>query len=225
MTHLFKTDMSNLSLPGGYRYGIDQTIVNFNTAVADPTRTVYVGYGNDEHARYGSIGIAVPKGCDPNDRSNWPPYQASNLQNRYHTTYSSIHPIDVHWDAKHKSEDIYIHSSKLFWLTAYQGPTKWVFTKKAKEEKQKVIAYDKLNNEVQVGDFVTFVGRTTYGSGKGDLMFGFVERISNAGIMFCKNIKLSDADHVREWRVAKGDQVSKLNKEILTQLMLRRLTF
>lgn len=240
MAHLFNKNPDNKYLPTGYyythSYGTYRSsneisrdlVVQFNEALHDPNQTVYVGYGEEGKARYGSIGIAVPKGYDPNNRASWPTSRASAaavLSGRGgYRDYIQRDEMDIHWDSKH-SMTASNYESGLYWLTTHPGPTNWVFTRKAKTEKPKVVALDKLENEVEVGDFVVFVGRSSYSTSKGDLMFGFVEKVSPAGIMTCKNIKLSDSDYVREWRVGKGDQITKMSADILKQLMLRRLSF
>jgi hypothetical protein len=231
--HLFSTNPDNKLIQSGYLYvgrsGTDE-INKFNESLHDPNQTVYVGYGDSDKARYGSIGIAVPKGYDPEDRESWPSQRppAPVLPGRYsyYKDYVSRDDMDVHWDKKHQML-ITSYDSGIYWLTTHTGPTKWVFTRKTAEEKKKaaVQAYDKLMNEVNVGDFVAFVARSTYSTSKGDLMFGFVDKVTPAGVMMCKNIKLSDSDTVGTWRVGKGEQITKLSKEILNQLMLRRLTF
>ena len=201
------------------------------TDMYDPNKTVYVGWGDENTSRYGSIGVAVPRGYDHFDRANWKPMPAFNkydpARSYWHQSDSFYHGFrcfDVVFDKKRGVKDVYpYYTGDLYWLKGHTGGVEWCWNQKPKPEAKPI--YDRLGNELKQGDFIAYVGRAKYTTGMGDLYFGFIEKTTKGGTIFAKNIKLSDEDKQMESRITTPDRVTKLDKNILTTLMMKRLTF
>lgn len=196
--------------------------------LVDPNEKLYVGFADSDKARYGTIGILRPQHF-PQDRAHWPKvkFDANNKNavNNGHNIYDFMYDVSVDFDDGRSIKTASPYSDDLYWLKDYSGPTHWVFTRKAKADTPPVVVLDRLGNELKQGDFIAYVGREPYTSGMGDLFFGFVEKISPKGVVYAKNIKLDDDDKAQTIRLGYPERATKLNKEIIDQLMIRRLTF
>lgn len=200
---------------------LDQTKAKeFLKLLYDPKQTVWVGLGDTRSNRCGSIGIAVPSGMNHKDRSNWPAFDPTILECPYR--YAAI---DVHFDKGRKSTNMSCYFDGIYWLDTYTGPVVYEFKRSVKVVTPSKPVYDRLGNTLNVGDFVAYVGRKPYTTGAGELYFGFVEKRTDGGLIYVKNIKLSDDDTQRTNRIDRPEKVTKLNKDVIDQLMLRRLTF
>lgn len=203
-----------------YYSSSDVEFMAYLKTLTDPNVKIYVGFADPDKARYGTIGVARPKHY-PKDRSKWPAIPAfKHRSDTYDFMYEIIVDLDDGREIKASP-----YSDNLYWLKTYTGPTHWVFTRKAKEDLPPVVVKDRLGNELKQGDFIAYVGREPYTSGMGDLFFGFVEKISPKGVVYAKNIKLDDDDKTQTIRLGYPERSTKLNKEIIDQLMIRRLTF
>lgn len=196
--------------------------------LVNPDNKLYVGFADSNKARYGTLGVIRPKQF-PKDRSLWPavkfdPSHRNSTQNGYNV-YDFLYEVSVDFDDGRTINAASPYTDELYWLKDYSGPTHWVFTRKAKGETPAVEVKDRLGNDLKQGDFIAYVGREPYTTGMGDLYFGFVEKISPKGVVYAKNIKLDDDDKVQTIRLTYPERATKLNKEIIDQLMIRRLTF
>jgi hypothetical protein len=208
----YETSLWNLSWYGGR-----QEQVKFLTRLHDPKKTVYVAIGNSEQARFGTIAIAVPKGYDK-DRSTWPVAPIFNDSN----SYNHFGDVTLYFDDSRVSK-ANIFDQHLYELPDYTGDTVWKFVKK--EKKPDVEVFDRMGHSIKIGDFITFVV-TGYYKASTELKFGFIEAITPRGVITVKSIKLDDTDHATSHRIPQADnKICKINKEIVDELMLRRLTF
>ena len=215
----FKNYKSISNLTYYYRSNEVETALFLRTLL-DPTESIYVGFSNSSRVRYGSIG-RIRFGKYDKDRSTWPPIPRLNLDRAYEYLYD----LAVEFDDGHSIKNVDVWSEGLVWLKNYSGPTNWIFTKKAAEPVVAVDVFDRLGNQLAVGDFVAFVGRQPYTTGMGDLYFGAITKISAKGTVYVKNIKLSDDDVSKEMRLTQPERATKLDKDILNTLILKKLTF
>jgi len=210
--------------------GASDEVMDFVLAMYDPKQTVYVGWGDSNSTRFGSVGIAVPHGYDHFDRDNWPAlpdFATLSKSYYYYRSYSpyyyGLREFSIVFDKKRKVNSVYPSYTTFYWMKGYTGGVVWEWTKKTPPAPKTIV--DRLGNELKQGDFIAYVGREKYTTGMGDLFFGFIDKTTNGGTIFAKNIKLSEDDKVLEHRITTPDRVTKLDKTILTTLMLKRLTF
>ena len=191
----------------------------------NPNTQTYVGWGQSDTSRYGSIGIAVPRGFNNSDRSGWTKFIPSSdpYTSRANSYYQGFTRFDIYFDNRRKSLDASPYYNDIQWNPKYEGPVVWKWTKKEAKPHKEIL--DRLGNPLKAGDFIAYVSKTYYSSGTGDLFFGFIEKTTPGGLAYVKNIKLSDTDTQRSTRISNPSKVTKLNKDVLNQLMLRRLTF
>lgn len=187
----------------------------------DPAYTVYVGFNQTGKARYGSVGKLRWSG-NPVDRSLWQPLPSMEEFRNNRNAYAYISSLVVDFDDG-RTVNVCAWNDSLVWIKDYEGPTRWIFTKKAKDIP--AVVHDRLGEVLAVGDFVAFVGRAKYTTGMGDLYFGSVTKISHKGTVYVKNIKLDDDDKSEEMRLTYPERATKLDKEILNKLILKKLTF
>lgn len=208
---------------GTAKNGQEQNAEEFKNHLWDPTKTTWVGL-TGKGPREGSIGIAVPHGFNPKDRKDWTPRKpVLNRQSHYYMYDENF--VDVHFDKGRKVKNFSLYYDRMVWLKDYTGGVEYKFERTAVEKPAPKIVLDRLGNELNAGDFICYVGRSAYSTAMGDIFFGFVERKTDGGTLFVKNIKLDDKDKQRESRITSPDRVTKLNKDVIDQLMLRRLTF
>ena len=185
---------------------------DFLELLRNPKATMYVQISEAVSSRKGSIGIAVPVGCDPNDRDNWV------LPKR----------VDSYYGYRRKQFicDIYLGENKVLtgynfnkrgldWMPNYKGPATWVFTKKAAGEARKK-HYDCLGDEIKLGDF------GVYADTDGTIYFGSVTDISKAGAIYVTNITTPGKSKC-EFRLRRGDQFQIMSKDIFSRLMVIKL--
>ncbi len=217
-------------IPSHSYYNSPDELHRYLNTLLDPNATVYVGFNDSGKARYGSIGIARPARFDK-DRSTWPSvsFTKDQVRSRHmvggYSVYDFQYEVSVDFEDGHTIKSASTYGDNLYWLEKYTGPTHWIFSRKPKEEVPPVVVKDRLGNELKQGDFIAYVGREPYTSGMGDLYFGFVDKISPKGTVYAKNIKLDDADKVQTIRLTYPERSTKLNKDIIDELMIRRLTF
>lgn len=140
-------------------------------------------------------------------------YGHSNPNNTY------VSEIELGWDGRKNTITVYPYGVE--WLDGYTGETKYVFTRKAKEDREVKVPVDRLGNVIAVNDIVAFV-RRGYNVG---MYFGFITKISSSGTMYVKNMKLGDDEYTGEFRIffKNSNDLTVLSEELLSQLTLRRL--
>jgi hypothetical protein len=112
----------------------------------------------------------------------------------------------------------------IVWLKDYTGPTVWNHNPpppKPKPELKPI--YDRLGREVKLGDFVSYAV-TWYNTSRLDVYFGSVTRISDRNVVYCTNIKLNDNDRVFEERIKDNSSIVLITKDLIDQLMIKRLS-
>lgn len=113
-------------------------------------------------------------------------------------------------------------ANSLIWLKDYTGPTVWKNTTPPKKSLPPKKVYDRLGRELQVGDFISYILYHHTVSGAG-IYFGTVTKISDAGKVMAKNIKLSEHDRVEEKAIKDPSQIVVVTKDLMDQLVLAKL--
>lgn len=199
------------------RYYSDDRRMKFLKRLWNPKQTTYAAIGNREQSKYGTIGVLAPAGVGF-DRSAWPAMPQITSNN----VYKWFGDFEMHFDDGRVIK-VNVYNQNLYWLPDHVGPTVWNFKKKPK--KPDVEVKDKLGNDIKVGDFIAFAYSGYYKSDLA-LKFGFVEEITPRGVITVKSLKLNDDDVSHNYKFGSADKrICKMNKEIIDELMLRRLTF
>lgn len=197
-----------------YYYSLSESVKNKNLAFTGrlwhPGSTVWVRI-NDNSARHGSIGIAVPKGFDPNNRSNWTARET---------------PKSMYYQTLDERIDIYLGNDKkllgyqlekgIQWLYDYTGPATWHFhTTKPKPKYQFT---DVMGDIIEIGDF------GVYADWNGNLKFGKVTKISKVGMIYVTNMKTDKVKQSYEIRLKNGEQFCRMTKDIFQRLTVMKLS-
>lgn len=168
---------------------------------------------DEKSARRGSIGIAVPKGYDPVDRSAWPP----RAKPKYSYFQNDLdNSIDIYLGENKVLKNYSFHKRGIEWLKDYQGPATWVFNKNT-DQKPKYTFTDAMGDVIELGDF------GVYADSNGKIHFGTVTKISKVGMIYVTNIKTPSVPYRSEFRLKAGNQFSKMTKDIFQRLMLLKL--
>lgn len=116
------------------------------------------------------------------------------------------------------------NSNQLKWLPHHDHSlgTVWAWdpTATAKPKAEPRVVKDHLGEEVKPEQFICFVHRSYKNI---NLRFGSVTRITPAGTVFVKTIKLNDRDRSEEVRCL-GDELVIVNDKLLSRLTLARLS-
>lgn len=114
--------------------------------------------------------------------------------------------------------------SGLIWLKDYTGPTVWKNSIPSKKSLPRKIVKDRLGRELNVGDFITYIlyHHTVTGAG---IFFGTVTKITDAGKVFAKNIKMGDTyDRSEEKQIKDPSQAVIMTKDLMDQIVLKKLS-
>lgn len=126
----------------------------------------------------------------------------------------------VTWDGR-KNKVNNLSGYDLTWLKGHEGGTVWAY---AKPEVPKVVALDKLGDEIQVGDFISYILYHFDNShNAAGLYFGKVTKIDKDGTVWAKNIKLKDSDQTDEKAIKDNSLIIIMSKDLMNKLMMARL--
>lgn len=172
---------------------------------------VYVVF-NDER-RKGSIGKIL----------SWtvksrPAHSSSHYYRIPFETFD-IYNIEVGWDDRKNvirptTYDIQI-------VEEWTGGTKYVYEKPQPRELTIPKVYDRLGEEIKVGNFISFVYQK-YGAV--ELMYGTVTRINHNGTVWAKNMKLSSDDTSEEHKIRDNSNAVVMEKNFMDKLLMFKLS-
>lgn len=134
--------------------------------------------------------------------------------------YLGISTIEVVWDGrKNKCSP---NADEVEYLPNWTGGTDWQWKPTAaKDRLPKVIPYDSLGQEIEVGQFVCFVHRRY---GHISMKFGSVTRMTDKGGVFVKTLKLRDGEQAgEEVRAYNASDLLIVNDKLMGRLMMARL--
>lgn len=217
-------------LPGKYYFG-NGLRARFSNALYDPKQTIWVRIDSEKLARKGTIGIAVPSGCDHNSRENWPKKLFSE------SSYGES-AMEIFLEGKKQFKiDSYDH--KVTWLEDYTGPEVFVMKTKAKAERFQ--PKDIMGHPIAAGQMVCFTPPS--GRSASRQAFGIIESISDSGLTFeiseidvehatkksrggwsRQTIRLNSKTNSYDPKDDRCNQVTVIRADLLTELMTVRLT-
>lgn len=190
--------------------------------------TIYVRFVDPCDPRFGSIAKLVNR---PNFRHSWsapmgrvahtPAEQDAAVQQlaQIRTLYT-----DLQWDKRSNRPRFSTYEYSVEYLPKYTGETVWKYDRdRAKRFAQKP-AFDRLEREIKVGDFCTYILYQFDGSGAAGIYFGTVTRIEKDGQVFCKNVPLKSNERVAEKPVKDNRLITILTDDLMRQLMLAKLS-
>lgn len=192
-------------------------------------KSVYVRYSNPSDVRRtGSIARIQTMGYDADyliNGGSWyqpkatrKPYSKATLRNSYNFINMGYSTYMLTWDGRYNQVTAY--GNEIEWLKDHTGGTEWVWQK---PEVPKVIAYDSLNREIKVGDFVVYVLHNASGDKGASAHFGNITKVEENGQVWAKNVKIHDKEEVAEKRIKHNSNVTILTKDLMQQLMLAKL--
>lgn len=186
---------------------------------------VFVQYkDSDSRGRGGTIARIKKIDISSNNMSHLE-YMANN--SAYRTRYASMlhyikYNITMELRVKGRSSTYKADFSQVDYLKDYTGETVWKYDPTAIAPKPVVerrATKDRLGREIVEGNLVIF---SSYGA----TMIGHVTRISERGVCYCKNMKLTENDYqYPEKRITENSSLILLNEELLDQLVLARLMY
>lgn len=104
-----------------------------------------------------------------------------------------------------------------------EAGTVWAYEKPA--DVPQVEARDKLDREIKVGDFISYILYHFGSSGNAaGIYYGKVTKIEKDGTVHAKNIKLKDDDLVAEKRIKDNSLIVIMSKDLMDKLMMARLS-
>lgn len=136
-----------------------------------------------------------------------------------HYDIIEISDIEIVWDGRKNKCSPMAHEVE--YLRDWSGGTIWHWSPgPAVEKPPRIIPYDHLGEEIQVGQFVSFVHRRY---GNISLRFGTVSRITDKGGVFVNTLKLRDGDSTGEMKALAAGELVIINDELMKRLVLARL--
>lgn len=112
-----------------------------------------------------------------------------------------------------------------YWISDRKPEDGTVWAYEKPEDVPQVEARDKLDREIKVGDFISYI---LYHFGNGHnaagIFYGKVTKIDKDGTVYAKNIKLKDDDYVAEKRIKDNSLIVIMSKDLMDKLMLARLS-
>ena len=186
-------------------------------------KPIYVRFVDPCSARFGSIAKIVH-----HSYSSWSNFSRNTVAQ----TQSAILNLarnklisgELRFSKRNSKPSFYSRGECVEWLPNYTGDTVWQYDR---ERAQRVVAkpaYDKLNREIQVGDFCTYILYQFDGAGAAGIYFGNVTRIDKDGQVFCKNVSLKPNDKVAEKAIKDNKLITILTDDLMKQLMLAKLS-
>jgi len=168
-----------------------------------------------DERRRGSVGRISEITFDFRPAGTMNSYYRSNLD------YLGINGIKVTWDGR--SNKCSPYADEVEYLANWSGGTQWQWHKgEPKEKPEKVVAYDSLGQEIEVGQFVCFVHRRY---GNISMKFGSVTRMTDKGTVFVKSLKLRDGERGgEELKALSANDLLIVNDKLMGRLMMARLS-
>jgi len=124
------------------------------------------------------------------------------------------------WDGR-KNRVNYISGWNMNWLKGHEGGTVWVYQK---VQVPKVVAKDKLDREIKVNDFISYILYQFDGEGAAGIYYGKVTKVDDDGSVWAKNIKLKSDDKQAEKKIHHNGLIVIMTKDLMDQLMLAKLS-
>jgi len=124
------------------------------------------------------------------------------------------------WDGR-KNRVNYLSGWNMNWLKGHEGGTVWVYQK---VQVPKVVAKDKLDREIKVNDFISYILYQFDGEGAAGIYYGKVTKVDDDGSVWAKNIKLKSDDKQAEKRIHHNGLIVIMTKDLMDQLMLAKLS-
>lgn len=178
-----------------------------------------ISANNKKTMRDGSIGeiteiISGPFSC----------YRGSNYSHyaSYYDSNTIIRDmkIKVKFDNKHKEGIFSIN--KLKFLSNKDIECVYINKKEDVKVKEKIILKDKFDNEYTEDSFVCFAKSTS--RQQGIPLFGRITKIYDKNHFKAQNIKLSEKDSEREYTMRSQTDVIVMNDELMSNIMMARLS-
>ena len=129
----------------------------------------------------------------------------------------------VVWEGR--KNRVQFHSYITFWEKDHKPEIGTVWAYEKPEDKPQALAYDKLDREIKVGDFISYIlyhfnnDRNAAG-----IYYGKVTKIDKDGTVYAKNIKLKEDDIVAEKRIKDNSLIVIMTKDLMDKLMMARLS-
>ena len=129
----------------------------------------------------------------------------------------------VEWDKRRNR--VTAMTIGMFWLKGYDASkgTNWQWL--VPQDKAIPVVKDKLDREIKVGDFISYILYHFDNSGNAaGIYYGKVTKITNEGNVFAKNIKLTETDHTAEKRIKDPSLIVIMSKDLMDRLVMARLS-
>jgi hypothetical protein len=137
--------------------------------------------------------------------------------------YLYVRDLEVVWDGRKNKCSPY--AGEVEYLPDWDPKigTIWHWTKgESKPKPPRVIPYDHLGQEIEVGQFVCFVHRLY---GRVSMKFGSVTRLTDKGGVFVKTLKLRDGDSAgEELKAYEAGALVIVNDKLMSRLTMARLS-
>lgn len=166
---------------------------------------IYVTFRDARRA--GSIGRLVSVEMEEHKSANY--------------SYYSVGGLTVKWDDR--PNVVRPDANEIYYMPQYiDCGTTWAWNPPPpKEKKPAVVSRDHLGEIIEVGMFVSFIYRRHTNI---KLQFGTVTRMSDAGTIWIKTLKLRDKDPAgQEVKAYSADSLTILNDNLMSRLMLARM--
>jgi hypothetical protein len=227
-------DQKNYGIPSknipsySYYYTVDKNTAKYREWIADIKQFINdIAVGNPVYVEYKSSNSAGRAGTIARVKG----FSERNI------AADVIHDITLYIERPYRLELLQLEiefddrKNKLkpqlddiVWLKGYSGPTVWQHNPPPPKPKAPLNPiYDRLGREVKLGDFVSYA-MTWYNTSKINVYFGTVTKISDRNVVYCTNIKLDDDDTVTEERIKDNSSMVLITKDLIDQLMIKRLS-
>ena len=131
---------------------------------------------------------------------------------------------ELNWDKRNSKPGFNTYSDFVEYLPGYTGDTVWKFDRERAKRIHAKPAYDRLDREIQVGDFCTYILYQFDGRGAAGIYFGNVTKIDKDGQVYCKNVSLKSGERVAEKPIKDNNLITILTDDLMRQLMLAKLS-
>jgi len=165
--------------------------------------------------RAGAIGQAKPtKNCNFDPSKPW-----DDPQSRYYNR-NVMWFADIWFDKKRKASRQYLRGRHSVWLPDYTGPAVYV---PPTQPKPKVVACDRMGNEIKVGDFGSCVLSHHIYNGPA-IYFVKVISVSDTGVVIVRSIPLKSDEESRDQKLNHDMDFVRIDDKLMKDLMLRKLS-